>query len=43
MGSVTKVEGQLGAPDENEKREILYEIHDSPVGGHRGMNKTTVP
>ncbi len=40
IGSVTKVEGQLDISDENEKREILYEFHDSPVGGHRGMNKT---
>jgi len=39
IGSVTKVTGQLGIPDESEKK-ILYEFHDSPVGGHRGMNET---
>ena len=26
--------------DEETKATILYEYHDSPVGGHRGMNKT---
>jgi hypothetical protein len=26
--------------DDIKKRKILYEFHDSPVGGHRGMNKT---
>ena len=26
--------------DERMKTTILYEYHDSPVGGHRGMNKT---
>ena len=40
IGSVTKFTGQLGIPDESEKKKILYEFHDSPVGGHRGMNET---
>ena len=26
--------------DEKVKHQILYEYHDAPVGGHRGMNKT---
>jgi hypothetical protein len=26
--------------DEDRKKQILYEFHDSPVGGHRGMNET---
>ena len=26
--------------DEETKATVLYEYHDSPVGGHRGMNKT---
>jgi hypothetical protein len=26
--------------DEETKATILYEYHESPVGGHRGMNKT---
>jgi hypothetical protein len=25
---------------EDRKRQILYEYHDAPLGGHRGMNKT---
>jgi hypothetical protein len=25
---------------EEEKKQILYEYHDAPLGGHRGMNKT---
>ena len=40
IGSVTKVTGQLGIPDKSKKKKILYEFHDSPVGGHRGMNET---
>jgi hypothetical protein len=28
------------AIDEATKRQILYEYHDPPLGGHRGMNKT---
>ena len=26
--------------DEETKNTILYEYHDSPIGGHRGMNRT---
>jgi hypothetical protein len=26
--------------DEESKKQILYEYHDAPLGGHRGMNKT---
>jgi hypothetical protein len=26
---------------EDKRRQILYEYHDAPLGGHRGMNKTT--
>ena len=26
--------------DEESKRQILYEFHDAPIGGHRGMNST---
>lgn len=26
--------------DEASRKAILYEFHDSPIGGHRGMNKT---
>jgi hypothetical protein len=26
--------------NENWKKQILYEYHDAPLGGHRGMNKT---
>ena len=26
--------------DEESKKQILYEFHDAPVGGHRGMNQT---
>ena len=40
IGSVSK-EGDLSDEfDEDRKKKILYEFHDSPVGGHRGMNKT---
>jgi len=40
IGSVSK-EGDLSdESDEDRKKKILYEFHDSPVGGHRGMNKT---
>jgi hypothetical protein len=35
----TKRERQL-VTDEETKNTILYEYHDSPVGGHRGMNRT---
>jgi len=37
--------GRVGAlgerkefPDDKMRKQILYEFHDSPVGGHRGMN-----
>ena len=26
--------------DEETIRQIVYEFHDAPVGGHRGMNRT---
>jgi hypothetical protein len=26
--------------EDNKKRQILFEYHDAPLGGHRGMNKT---
>jgi hypothetical protein len=35
----TKRERQL-VTDEETKNTIMYEYHDSPVGGHRGMNRT---
>jgi hypothetical protein len=40
IGSINKVKNQSSVPDENKRKEILYEFHDSPVGDHRGMNKT---
>jgi transposase InsO family protein len=40
IGSISRVKDQSDVPDENKRREILYEFHDSPVGGQRGMNKT---
>ena len=40
MGNINAIEGQTDTPDEKTRRQILYEFHDSPVGGHRGMNKT---
>jgi hypothetical protein len=40
IGSVGKVKEQTDIPDENTRKQILYEFHDSPVGGHRRMNKT---
>ena len=39
-GSISKVTDQSGVPDENKRKQILYEFHDSPVGGNKGMNKT---
>jgi len=39
IGSISKVKDQSDVPDENKRKEILYEFHDSTVGGHRGMNK----
>jgi hypothetical protein len=40
IGNVGKVKEWRDIPDENTRKQILYEFHDSPVGGHRGMNKT---
>ena len=40
VGSCSEVKESTSAMDESKKRKILYEFHDSPVGGHRGMNKT---
>ena len=40
IGSVSKGGERSDEFDEERKRQILYEFHDSPVGGHRGMNKT---
>ena len=34
---VTERESAI-TPDEESKKQILYEFHDTPVGGHRGMN-----
>ena len=40
MGVISQEsEGEPGF-DEETKKHILYEFHDAPVGGHRGMNKT---
>jgi len=41
ISSVNTVEEDLAdIPDESKRKAILHEFHDSPVGGHRGMNKT---
>ena len=40
IGSIRKFRDLSGVPDETKRNEILYEFHDSPVGGLRGMNKT---
>jgi len=41
IGSVvSKEDDRSDEFDEDRKRQILYEFHDAPVGGHRGMNKT---
>jgi hypothetical protein len=40
IASVSKETERSDEFDEDRKRQILYEFHDSPVGGHRGMNKT---
>jgi len=40
MGNINVIEGQTDTPDEKNRRQILYEIHDSPVGGHPVMKKT---
>ena len=41
IGSVGRVKARTDISDENtKKKQILYEFHDSPIGGHRGMNRT---
>lgn len=40
IGRVSTIEEQMDPPDDKTRKQILYEFHDSPVGGHRGMNKT---
>jgi hypothetical protein len=40
IGNISRVRDQSVMPDEAKRKEILYEFHNSPVGGHRGMNKT---
>jgi len=48
LSRISSLTGEKGAPekkrkhvvDEETKATILYEYHDSPVGGHRDMNKT---
>jgi hypothetical protein len=38
-GVVTEKENDITLDGES-KNKILYEFHDSPVGGHPGMNRT---
>jgi hypothetical protein len=47
LSRISSLTGEKGAPekkrkhvDEETKATILLEYHDSPVGGHRDMNKT---
>ena len=40
IGSVGALEELTEISDEKIKRQILYEFHDSHLGGHRGINKT---
>jgi hypothetical protein len=42
INTLTKQEAENPEPEigESEKKQILYEFHDAPLGGHRGMNKT---
>ena len=40
IGSVSKEKPQNRELDEETRRQILYEFHDAPIGGHKGMNKT---
>ena len=40
IGSVSKESTHNIETDNDLKRKILYEFHDAPVGGHRGMNGT---
>jgi len=37
---VSKEDDRSDEFDEGRKRQIFYEFHDCPVGGHRGTNKT---
>ena len=40
INHVATVKGNEVTLDEESKRLILYEFHDAPVGGHKGMNRT---
>ena len=40
IGSVGALQEQEEIPNDKMRKQILYEFHDSPIGGHRGMNKT---
>jgi hypothetical protein len=40
IGSVGALEGPIEVISDQVKKRVLYEFHDSPLGGHRGMNKT---
>jgi transposase InsO family protein len=48
LSRISTLAAEMGAPgekreyvfDDEVKATILYEYHDSPLGGHRGMNKT---
>jgi len=40
IGSVGALERLMEVVSDPVKKQILYEFHDSPLGGHRGMNKT---
>ena len=40
IGRVSALERPVEVADDKTKKEILYEFHDSPLGGHRGMNRT---
>jgi hypothetical protein len=40
IGRASKENERSDEFDEDRKRQIFYEFHDPPVGGHRGMKKT---
>jgi hypothetical protein len=40
IGTVSKEDDQSDELNEDRRKQILYEFHDSPLGGHTGMNKT---
>ena len=40
IGSVSKEIDSRVELDADARKQILYEFHDAPLGGHRGMNKT---